>query len=133
LSDIISEKGTTYLLNDISAGTTEYAPGHLIGATLGGPNDPRNLVAQWTVINRSGGSYYQMENWIRDHLKANARMQVTVVYPTGKQGFARFIPDQFDVAVSFGPRTYSFKFIKSTTKENFLEQVAEQIKEKGEP
>jgi hypothetical protein len=87
-----------------------YDPGHLIGGTLGGVHDTRNLVPQLasTNKNRTGAGWFPMEKWIRNCLTAGkgtitaAVMQVKVTYPKqATPNIAKYVPERFDVEVSF--------------------------------
>jgi Pretoxin HINT domain/DNA/RNA non-specific endonuclease len=101
-----------------------YNAGHLIGASLGGPNDTRNLVPQQGPTNQYN-AYAEMEGWLRDVLggevaqgpgqqpsaPTSASMMVTLSYPSiTAPGLTRFIPNKFTVQVTLDGQVLTFTF-----------------------
>ena len=116
------------------ATTGQYNPGHLIAATLGGPNSTLNLVPMSAATNLSGGGYNAMENWIRNVLQekllpgpgqaksapTTATMTVNLSYSNSASSIlSRFIPTNFNVTVTFDSKTWTFSFTQTSLGANF--------------
>ena len=161
-SDRVTTRFGTYLLNAINTsrdyqvqqgipttnssnqlihtrGFIHYDPGHLIAATLGGPNNTLNLVPMNEVLNRSNvgggylasGGYRAMENWVTRVLDGEecpaanqpksaptqASMAVTVTYPTSTAPtLNRFVPTGFHVTLTFNNHSLpTMNFTQTTT------------------
>ena len=106
-----------------------YEAAHLIGATLGGPNDTRNMVPLREVTNRKSGGWGMMENFIRSFQPnriTGGWMEVRPHYSASAQGWASFIPDSIYVKVKFsGKYGYTFDMTQTTTKAEFFQQLKE--------
>lgn len=85
-----------------------YMPGHLIAASLGGPNDTRNFVPQQKQSNNAGG-WYEMEDWIRGCLgpSGTGYMKVVLSYPSATvPGLSKYIPNVFTATVTIGSKQH---------------------------
>ncbi|MBC6310023.1 hypothetical protein HCJ66_10775 [Listeria sp. FSL L7-1582] len=86
--------------------------GHLIGSQFNGPGDIDNLVAQNSQINRSGGTWYNMEKQWANALKEIPPKKVTVKITPRYSGDS-LRPDRFQVFYEIEGKGMFKKIIKN--------------------